>query len=119
MSGSVREALPYVQWLSRGFPGCPGGLSGSPGVFERPSRMSGSCREVLPDVQEWLGGPPGCPIVVGRPSRMSIRDGHPGGHQGCPDDRLLLRPSVTRRRSLTTTVDFHALTSLHGKRRVV
>ena len=32
---------------------------------------------------------------------------------------LLLRPSGTRRHSLTTTVDVHTLTSLHGKRRVV
>ena len=32
---------------------------------------------------------------------------------------LLLRPLGTRRRSLATTVDLHALKSLHGKCRVV
>ena len=68
MSGCVRE------W-SGGLSGCPGvferpsRMSGNirkwsggpqrcPGVFERPSRLSGSCRDALPDVREWSGDPP-------------------------------------------------------------
>ena len=45
MSWSGWEALPNVQKLSGGTPGCPG-------VVLRPSSMSGYGREALPDVRE-------------------------------------------------------------------
>ena len=52
MSGSGREAIPDVQELSGGPPGCLG-------VVVMPSRMSVS-------LQERSGGPAGCTGVSGR-----------------------------------------------------
>ena len=54
MSGSDRDALPYVWQLS-------GGPPESPGVVVRPSRMSRSGREALPDVRVWPVDPTVCP----------------------------------------------------------
>ena len=50
MSGSGRQALPYVQEWWKVPPECPG-------VVARPSRMSGCGRIALPDVPQWSGWP--------------------------------------------------------------
>ena len=72
MSGSGQEALLVVREWSGDPSKCPDGLSGYPGVVERPSRLSGSGREALPNVREWSGGPPECQGRVGRRSQMSV-----------------------------------------------
>ena len=92
MSGSDRDALPYVFQLL-------GGPPEFPGMVGRPFRMSGCWREALLVLREWSGDPTGCPeapsgrpVVVGCPSRMfeSGREAFPnvrkwsGGPPGCP-----------------------------------
>ena len=60
MSGSGREALPDVQLMSGGPPGCPRAVG-------RSYWMSGSGPKALSQVREWSGGPARCIGVVRSP----------------------------------------------------
>ena len=78
MSGSGREALPFLgealpdvrEWLE-GPPGGPG-VVGRPSLISvKPSRMSRSGWKTLPVVREQSGGPPKFAGEVGSPTRIS------------------------------------------------